>query len=333
MRWRSIIPAAAVMLCFSATAKAGVLSPFTTVYNTDWTVSAMGGMRTDGVGTLNVSGISGTVTSAYLYWHGPTGSSDPGSNANVTFNGNAITGTNIGTSHDNFWSDPVTFERYLNSQAYRADVTAFVTGNGNYSLSDFINPLADTSGVSLVTYFDDGDNTNNRDVVTFDGNDSNVGFVSDPFGWAAVLNGINYSSGTASLVFGVSDGQRFFDEQQAYLNGTPVFPDIDQFDGTHAQDAGGSDFPDSIGFDGIEGLLWDVRTYDITSFLSPGINNFALTTDDFPGDALSLVHLHFDLPAAPVADIPEPSSLTLLGLGVAGWWGYSRRKARKLPQA
>src|SRR5690348_11278647 len=116
------------LICVSL-AKANTIDYFTTVYDTNLVTSDIG-MRDIGAGTLSVAGINGSVTESYLYWHGPTLSTDSNVNANVSFNGTAINGTNIGFSADNFWGS-------LNSQAYRANVSPNLTGNGNYSLSNF----------------------------------------------------------------------------------------------------------------------------------------------------------------------------------------------------
>ena len=116
---------------------------FTTVPNTDFAMFGAGGMRGQGTGSIVVTGISGTVTVAYLYWMGPT--NDTGdANAAVTFNGTAITGTNIGNSDNNCWG-------FQNSKAYRANVTSLVSGNGTYTLANFrkTSPVADVNGVSL----------------------------------------------------------------------------------------------------------------------------------------------------------------------------------------
>ena len=89
------------------------------------------------------------------------------------FAGNPITGTNIGFSSDNCWG-------YRNSQAYQADVTEFVTGIGLYELTGFgrdpyyLQKAINTNGASLVVTYDDGDDTNNRDIAVFSGNDSNI---------------------------------------------------------------------------------------------------------------------------------------------------------------
>ena len=107
-----------------------VLPDGLSVSNTDVGEFGYGGMRGIGSGSIDVSGISGPVFHAFLYWHGPTNSTDPNANASVNFNGTPVTGTNIGTTSDNNWG-------FLNSQAYRADVTGLVTGDGTYSLSNF----------------------------------------------------------------------------------------------------------------------------------------------------------------------------------------------------
>ena len=144
------------------------------VSNTDVAEFGVGGMRGTGTGSITVSGITTRVAHAFLYWHGPTNSTDPASNASVTFAGTPITGTNIGTASDNNWS-------FVNSQAYREDVTSLVTGNATYSLADFVKagpPAVDINGVSLIVFYDDGTPSNDRNVVAWNGNDSNVAFGS-----------------------------------------------------------------------------------------------------------------------------------------------------------
>jgi hypothetical protein len=110
----------------------------------------------------------------------------------VTFSGTPIVGTNIGSSDDNCWS-------FDNSQAYRADVTALVTGNGNYGISNFTKADANVNGLELVVFYDDGNASNNRDIVMFNGNDSNVQNTFDADGWNVTLPGINSAAGTATM--------------------------------------------------------------------------------------------------------------------------------------
>ncbi len=271
-------------------ASANDIAQFETVFDTDYAAAGYGGIRGDGTGNVTLSGVSGTIAKALLYWHGPTNSSDPAANASVTFAGTGITGTNIGVSSDNCWD-------YQNSQAYRADVTSLVAGNGNYSLSGFVGPSVDVNGVSLLVFFDDGDDANNRDVVLFHGNDSNVpgnGFDAD--GWNVTLAGINYDSGTASMELHVGDGQ-VWDDADVVVNSVTIAAGPFVFQGDTV--------PNGPTAADTDGGLWDIRSFDVTSLLTPGDNTLALTSD-YLDDCLSLVVAAVNLPAGAAPDQPPP---------------------------
>jgi hypothetical protein len=281
-------------LIFGPAAEAGPVVKYQTVFNTDVVYAGYGGMRGgDGTGQLVVAGVSGTVTKALLYWHGPTNLTDPAANAAVTFNGHAITGTNIGVASANCWE-------FDNSQAYRADVTSFVHSNGTYSLADFVKPNVDMNGVSLIVFFDDGNAANNRDVVLFNGNDSNVASSGDPAGWDVNLTGINYTSGSATLDLHVGDGQTF-DDGAITVNGTDLAPNGPIFSGDSTPH--GTIPPNQ------EGSLWDIKSFDVTSLLSPGPNTLHLTTTDY-SDCLSLVVAAVNLPAGAAPDQPTTTTTT-----------------------
>ena len=304
------VVAAALLVVVAAPAHANLISFFETRFDTDYAFAGVGGLRGNGFGDITLSGVSGTVTQAYLYWHGPTNSASPTHNADVTLNGSAVTGTNIGFSDDNFWGR-------ANSQAYRADVTALVSGDGTYTIAGAIPD--DTNGASLVAFYDDGDDTNNRDIVTFDGNDANWPNSFDPDGWDISLSGIDYSGGSAFLHLGVSDGQDFVDGD-FLLNGMTVLSGS-VFQGLSVPQTPGS----SVG----NGGLWDILTIDVTAFLSLGMNTLTLTHSSPPDDALSAIHIAIDLPAgaAPPVGMPEPGTLGLL-LGGA-FLGFGARRMRR----
>ena len=243
----------------------GILSDVThylTVFNTDFTVAGVGGMRDYGYGDITLSGVSGTITEAYLYWNGPTNSTDSSANAYVTVNGTAVVGTNIGFSDDNCWG-------YDNSQSYRADVTALVqaTGNGTYALTNFGSGSVNSNGASLVVFFDDGDDNNNRDAVVFDGNDSNIENPYDAPGWNVTLSGIDYDSGMVYMQLHVADGQEYVDDA-LILNGATLDagPLIFQGNSVPSDNNGPLD----------NGNLWDIKTYDVTASLTPGDNTLTL---------------------------------------------------------
>src|SRR5688572_24782878 len=84
-----------------AVVEANTVSSLKVVPRTKMVVAGVGGLRDVASGTITLPAFSGKVKEAYLYWHGPTNSSDPNANASVVFNGNPVTGTNIGSSDNN----------------------------------------------------------------------------------------------------------------------------------------------------------------------------------------------------------------------------------------
>jgi choice-of-anchor A domain-containing protein/RHS repeat-associated protein len=272
------------------------VQPFEAVFGTNVASAGYGGMRNNGTGQITLSGVSGRIRQALLYWQGPTNSTDPNANAVVQFAGQTVTGTNINFSSDNDWG-------FQNSQAYRADVTALVSGNGTYSLAGFVkqNGNVNINGASLIVFYDDGNPNDKQDVVVFDGNDSNFPNSYDAPGWNVTLSGINYTSGSASLEMHVSDGQTYPDGA-LLINGATLAPAGNIFQGNSVP-----------GPDVFIGNLWDIKDFDITSFLTPGTNTLNLTSA-YNVDALSLVTALVNLPAGAGPDVIEP--------GLPNWTFY-----------
>lgn len=281
----------AALLGSAQVAHANELALFTE-FNTDWVSEGAGGLRNVGSSSaLALAGIGGPVTLAYLYWSGPTDSIDPAANANVMLAGTPVTGTNIGFSNDNCWG-------YGNSQAYRADVTSIVqgVGNGAYPLAGFGSGAGgiNSNGASLIVFFKDADNTNNRDVVIFDGNDSNMPNTYDNDGWNISLPGINYSTGPVTMELHVADGQEWLDAPLV-LDALILDPGPQIFPGTTVPS-------DNNGPTG-NGSLWDIVGYDVTSWLSLGPNTLTMTTGQL-SDCLSAHVVLFDLPAGAAPEQP-----------------------------
>ncbi len=270
-------------------ANASDMVNFETQFATDTAVFGVGAVRGTDSASITVSGISGPVSKAYLYWAGPANTTtDANVNATVAINGNGVTGTPLGFTDNNCWG-------FQSSVAYRADVSAIVSGNGTFNLTDIRNtdPLAEINGFSLYVFYDDGNDANNRDVVIFNGNDSNINNAFDAPGWNATLAGINYGGGDASLMMTFSDTQIFSDD--AFLvNGQVVANPVETLNGSTVQEGTGG-----------EGL-WDNKSYDITALLSPGDNTVTLTGGS-TNDCVSLIVAGVNLPAGAAPNQPEPA--------------------------
>lgn len=272
---------------FTLDVRLGGVRSFETIRNTDLKAFGLGALRDRGGGTLAVTGIVGTVTRALLYWNGPENGLSPSNNALVRFSGNDVVGTNTGLSSDNCWL-------YDHSHTYRADVTALVSGNGNYLLTNFWKngpaPIpANVNGVSLLVFHDDGDTSNNRDVMIVDGNDSNHPNAYEPGAWRTQIDGVRYSGGTALLTMHVSDGQPggTSNDGNLTINNRP-FLSGQIFQGTTVPRVTGSVTP----------TLWDIRTEDISSFMTNGSNNLLLELPWNGQDCVSLVAATVSVPAA-----------------------------------
>jgi hypothetical protein len=270
----------------------------------------------DGTGSIAVSGITGPVSKALLFWNGPTSSADPASNADVSFAENPITGTNIGTAASNCWG-AANGGPYTNSQSYVADVTSIVgsglvSGSGTFGLANFIKTdinntvVADINGVALVVFYNDGNAANWRNVVLWSGNDSNVLDEQDTADvWDETLTGVPWpGSGSASLDFIVGDGQDFggdsTDDGAISVNGTEIVPEGGIFQGAST--------PAGPGY--ASGDLWDVESFSLPStFLSTlttGSNTLHVTAPHV-NDCLSLVAVAANMPASappPVLQAP-----------------------------
>lgn len=255
----------------------------------DWTSAGVGGMRNNGVGTVTLSGISGTVTKATLYWHGPTNSS-VATTATGKVDGVPVTGSSLGLADDNNWG-------YANSEAWKADVTAIVAakGNGAYQLTDFGSSNPNTNGASIVVFYDDGNSANNRRVVVFDGNESNVASAFDGAGWNVTLSGISLQGGTPFLQLHVADGQTFA-EGTLQLNGNTISGVV----------FNGASVPSANNGPSNNGSLWDIATHDVASSLVAGDNTLTYSGGS---DALGLIVAIVDVPAN-MAPVITPAQTT-----------------------
>ena len=285
-------------LCICSVTYAQPITHQRTAVNVDWVSAGISGVG-GGSGTITLAGVSGTVTEAYLYWHGADLGGDGNyDNADITIDGNAITGTSIGVSGTNCWGAG-------NSVAYRADVTAYVSADGGYDLAGLsLETGHSANGASMVVLFDDGDANNNRDLAFFEGNDSSVpeGFPGEDDGWHTSLTPIVFGGGTVGMEFHVADGQNFPDATVSLStpNGNVDFADSAVlWDGNSLPTAGTSRTTN--------GELYDIHYFDITSAFGGVMGPVELSLDgqDNPSDCHGLVLGLVDLEPGSAPD-PDP---------------------------
>jgi cysteine-rich repeat protein len=287
----ALVPAACALLAaLAAPARAEPVTRGRTLLDVDWTHAAVGGIGSGGTASLAVSGVSGTVTHAFLYWHGIDHETGDGvyDNEAISFAGNAVTGTSLGDATTNCWGDG-------SSRAFFADVTAYVAGDGTYGLSGLASkPGHDANGASLIVVFNDGNPANDRDLVFFEGNDSNdpAGFPGEDSGWHGFLEGINYQGGTVRAQLHLGDGQDFQDGALVFESAggeVTLADDATLWDGTSTPTAGASR--------ATNGELWDVHTFDLGgAFAGPGVYTLTLDGQAPVSDCLGLVLVLLDMP-------------------------------------
>ena len=305
VRMKALVLGATLVLASSVALATPIEHAFT-FEDVNWTSGGVGGIGDQGSGTISVSGIDGPVIQAFFYWHGIV---HPGSgtydNPDFSFEGNAVTGDLLGEGSTNCWGNGI-------SRGYRADVTDFINGDGDYSFTG----LADgnnhnVNGASLIVVYEGPDAATRSDLVIFDGNDSSnpEGFAGQLDGWNAVLSPINYGGGPVMAEFHVADGQSGASFGDGSVNfstpsGSVVIPDApDLWSGTSTPTEGNSRAPN--------GELWDIHAFDITGafggVMGPvALNLQAMTTGNFDCKALIALALDLEVGSAPLPGEPPP---------------------------
>lgn len=281
---KRFVACALVALFACCVASAGVTF-YKEFKNVDYKTFGVGGLRDVGTGDIDVAGIEGHVVAAYLYWNSVVDITQAAAGEDCLVDGIGVTGTGIGLASSNCWNYPA-------SASFRADLTDIVRAkkNGTYHLAGFLQAFANGNGASLVIIFDDGNSFNNVDVRLYDGNDSNIGSVFESGDLDSTLDNAPYNGSLAILSLHVADGQKgeddgddcFFDKD-LLLNGVAIATDP-VFSGDSVPAA--NDGP------GGNGRLWDIKHYDVSAFMLPGLNDLHLFSEepfDYCYDCWSLV--------------------------------------------
>lgn len=174
--------------------------------------------------TFTLSGLPAcyTVQKAFLYWMASyTEATPPATTAtfvNPALATNIVAGTNVGQSVTDNWGEVGTVN-------YRADVTAFISGNGTYkvtSVNGMANAAWEVDGISLIVVYTTPSAAYTGSIVIYDGcSTDNVG-TSQTF----TLSGFTACAATANATaFGA------FGDCQSNLNGNQ---NTDNFNGSIA---------------------------------------------------------------------------------------------------
>jgi len=258
------------------------------------------GLRDSGSATIRLRGMpsDANVVAAFLYWDFTSLTTPTTAQSSVVFSKQfhlvntiaKVFGTQIGTGGDPCWFGGSNF-------AYRADVTKWVNGNGDYvvtllprasSSTDGSNPWGPTAptsgplaeGASIVAIYTSSLEATGT-VLLYDsglaGNEIGAGALSYD------LDAIPTPPGTSTSVFtelgadgqigsGVSASPGTPDETTS-LNSTLIAGP-----GSVANDS------DWNGTDGVPlNQLWDTHSHDVSGLLTPGLNNVEV---DAPDDCL-----------------------------------------------
>lgn len=189
--------------------------------------------------------VGATIVSATLYWMTIGGGQDT-----ITLDGTGVTGALVGQIGDTCWgADP-------GNSFYAADVSAIVTGNGTFTVTDFPSAAVglDSQGASVVVVYQDPADARDNLVVISQGI---VGAVGVGESRSHTIDGLTIpaTADSATAVNIVGDGQTFPD--QFFFNSVPV---------------GGSD-----PFPGADGEFWDTRVDDATAYIDEELTSFTTT--------------------------------------------------------
>ncbi|MEM8609937.1 MAG: hypothetical protein AAGF92_22785 [Myxococcota bacterium] len=214
------------------------------------------GLRNRASGTISITDVpsNAVVTRAVLVW--ALLFQEPVPSNQITFEGELVTADLTQTVSDRLcWND-------FNTIGYAADVTALVSGNGDYIVSDPVNTVVrlDSSPISGLPLTDGASL-----IVFYGGPGLNAQVLSD-FSYSAesggsnfrMLDGVESVGGAATLYLAGPDGQAFIEEGE--IMGAGSINIDDQWDGSDPQD--GPDFA--------IGNLWDTDVYDVSSILPAG---------------------------------------------------------------
>ena len=325
-RIRPFLLAATALLCVgSIRAEVTPMAEYLVLPRTDLAMAGAGGIGAPGslgggAGTIELTGVSGTVNLALLYWHGIdyespsngfTGGNADYDEAHISFDGVPVSATRVAHHGDNNgWPSPPGPD---SAALYRADVTARVAarGDGSYAFSGLAAGAGHSpTGLSLIVYFDDGVAGNDLRVAHYEGLQ---GSLDAPWQFAFELD---YGGGPVDLWMHVADGQSVLGDGTLNFRFQPGIPGVvsdeplrfnsPMYDGLPMW--AGASVPD-LGHPRTSGgpRLWDIRRFPLTGRLGPSGRYQISTQYEVGVEAVSLLVAQVVQPADPADTLISPN--------------------------
>jgi uncharacterized repeat protein (TIGR01451 family) len=236
------------------------------------------GLRNREHGSIAISGIpaGATVGRAVLIW-GILYNGEVPRNS-IGFDGHQVAADVTSSVSGNLcWGDSATV-------GYAADVTPYVTGNGDFQITEAVNgsvhvdedpegPLPYTDGASLLVFYNGG-GADNQVLSDFAYNTN-----TDPTTGSAItrsFSGVNSVGGPATLTLAGPDGQNNGGKTFTFTGAGQLTVE-NPYNGLAPQD--GPRFP--------IGSLWDNEDFDVTSIMPPGQSTFEFTSP-FTSDCIGV---------------------------------------------